>query len=262
MIRHFNFYISDFCDSIANLTLIEYPNSLYNDRRTWHEHYEDQDYATTDYEEVDSDSGYSSPLHRRNRPASSAPTTTTAVSIISSSPVTHSTNYVTSSKTLQPHPPNIIHLGPPPRPSQNALPHVGVPPVIRPAIHTFPVSQYSYMPMFPRQVPDRHYIPPELAANSGWHVTAHTDVPGVEQYGIPKPQVRVMPHGSKLNAEAEEFKFTGTCTTTSLGVTEKVFNLDQSDFPELRSKDGRIHTLSITRISSQVRSEFSDKFPK
>ncbi len=47
------------------MTLAEKPNSLYKNR-SWQDRY-DQDTTTTDSEEVDSDSGYSSPMHRRNQ---------------------------------------------------------------------------------------------------------------------------------------------------------------------------------------------------
>lgn len=57
--------VSDFSEEIANLTLAEKPNSLYK-ARNWKDRYE-QDTTTTDSEEVDSDSGYSSPMHRRNQ---------------------------------------------------------------------------------------------------------------------------------------------------------------------------------------------------
>lgn len=61
--------VSDFSDEIANLTLMEKPSLLYRkDRsstRSWFQQYS-QD-SSTDSEEVDSDSGYSSPLHRRNQ---------------------------------------------------------------------------------------------------------------------------------------------------------------------------------------------------
>lgn len=57
---------TDFSDEIANLTLVEKPSPLYNNRRLWHDRFEEQSFSSTDSEEVDSDSGYSSPLHRRN----------------------------------------------------------------------------------------------------------------------------------------------------------------------------------------------------
>ena len=60
--------LADFSDEIANLTLAEKPSPLYNssDRRGsgWRQY---QDDTSTDSEEVDSDSGYSSPMHRRNQ---------------------------------------------------------------------------------------------------------------------------------------------------------------------------------------------------
>ena len=62
-------YLADFSDEIANLTLMERPSLLYQkDRsltRSWFQQCS-QD-SSTDSEEVDSDSGYSSPLHRRNQ---------------------------------------------------------------------------------------------------------------------------------------------------------------------------------------------------
>ncbi len=62
------FSILDFSDELANLTLAEKPNALYKSRsRSWLDRY---DTTSTDSEEVDSDSGYSSPLHRRNQASS------------------------------------------------------------------------------------------------------------------------------------------------------------------------------------------------
>lgn len=61
--------LADFADEIANLTLLEKPNGLYKKDKThnWLQQYCQQDVgSTTEEEEVDSDSGYSSPLHRRN----------------------------------------------------------------------------------------------------------------------------------------------------------------------------------------------------
>ena len=58
---------TDFSDEIANLTLAEKPNALYKCSRSWKAHY---DTTSTDSEEVDSDSGYSSPLHRRKQASS------------------------------------------------------------------------------------------------------------------------------------------------------------------------------------------------
>ena len=61
-------FISDFSDEIANLTLAEKPCPLYqkdHHSRSWLQHY-NQD-SSTDSEEKDSDSGYSSPQHRRNQ---------------------------------------------------------------------------------------------------------------------------------------------------------------------------------------------------
>jgi hypothetical protein len=57
---------ADFSDEIANQTLAERPNSLYKKgrRQAWWQQYQD---TSTESEEVDSDSGYSSPLHRRNQ---------------------------------------------------------------------------------------------------------------------------------------------------------------------------------------------------
>lgn len=57
--------LSDFSDEIANLTLSERPSPLYRKDRPRNWLY-NQD-STTDSEEVDSDSGYSSPMHRRNQ---------------------------------------------------------------------------------------------------------------------------------------------------------------------------------------------------
>ena len=57
----------DFSDEIANLTLAEKPNALYKYSRNWMARY---DTTSTDSEEVDSDSGYSSPLHRRKQASS------------------------------------------------------------------------------------------------------------------------------------------------------------------------------------------------
>lgn len=63
--------IADFSDEVANLTLAEKPNSLYERRdaalaRRCLHHAARDITSTTDSEEVDSDSGYSSPMHRRN----------------------------------------------------------------------------------------------------------------------------------------------------------------------------------------------------
>ena len=57
---------ADFSEEIANQTLAERPNSLYKKVRNqaWWQQYQD---TSTESEEVDSDSGYSSPLHRRNQ---------------------------------------------------------------------------------------------------------------------------------------------------------------------------------------------------
>ena len=60
-------FSSDFSDEIANLTLAEKPNALYKSSRGWMSRY---DTTSTDSEEVDSDSGYSSPLHRRKQASS------------------------------------------------------------------------------------------------------------------------------------------------------------------------------------------------
>ena len=64
-----SFYVVDFSDEIANLTLMEKPSLLYrHDRsstRSWFQRYSQT--SSTDSDEVDSDSGYSSPLHRRNQ---------------------------------------------------------------------------------------------------------------------------------------------------------------------------------------------------
>ena len=62
-------YFIDFSDEIANLTLLEKPNGLYKKDKTrnWLQQYCQPDpESTTESEEIDSDSGYSSPLHRRN----------------------------------------------------------------------------------------------------------------------------------------------------------------------------------------------------
>ena len=57
--------VADFADELKNLTLAEEPSSLYQkDKSNWMGQYQ-QD-TTSESEEVDSDSGYSSPLHRRN----------------------------------------------------------------------------------------------------------------------------------------------------------------------------------------------------
>ena len=60
-------FLIDFCDDIANKTLAERPSSLFQKERTrnWPELYQD---SSTDSEEVDSDSGYSSP--KRNQASS------------------------------------------------------------------------------------------------------------------------------------------------------------------------------------------------
>ena len=60
-------HLPDFSDEIANLTLAEKPNALYKSSRSWMARY---DTTSTDSEEVDSDSGYSSPLHRRKQASS------------------------------------------------------------------------------------------------------------------------------------------------------------------------------------------------
>lgn len=59
---------SDFSDEFANLTLSERPNALYSWTVTKRlmKSTGSQPNPSTDSEEVDSDSGYSSPLHRRN----------------------------------------------------------------------------------------------------------------------------------------------------------------------------------------------------
>ena len=71
---------SDFSDEIANLTLAERPNSLFNRSRLRKRRTEE--FTSTDSEE-ESDSGYSSPLHRRNQTSSG---THPAVSIVPSLP--------------------------------------------------------------------------------------------------------------------------------------------------------------------------------
>ena len=63
-IENYNVFTSDFPDAWANLTLSDKPNSLYKHSRG---RLRQVDLSlTSDSEEVDSDSGYSSPLHRRN----------------------------------------------------------------------------------------------------------------------------------------------------------------------------------------------------
>ena len=96
------FLILDFSDEIANLTLLERPNTLYKDHRSWGDLYDEQEYESSEVEEddeeeeeeeVDSDSGYSSPHHRKNLGLS-----------------TSDHQHTTSSKHLPYHPPNSLNV--------------------------------------------------------------------------------------------------------------------------------------------------------
>lgn len=61
-------FASDFSDELKNLTLAEEPSSMYQKDKSdssWMDRYQQE--SSSELEEVDSDSGYSSPLHRRNQ---------------------------------------------------------------------------------------------------------------------------------------------------------------------------------------------------
>ena len=60
------FFLSDFSEEVANLTLSEKPSSLFGSKKRIRNHSNQWISNLTDSEEKDSDSGYSSPLHRRN----------------------------------------------------------------------------------------------------------------------------------------------------------------------------------------------------
>lgn len=57
---------TDFSEEVANLTLSEKPSSLFGSKKRIRNHSNQWITNLTDSEEKDSDSGYSSPLHRRN----------------------------------------------------------------------------------------------------------------------------------------------------------------------------------------------------
>ena len=95
--------ISDFSEEIANLTLAEHPNALYQ-TGSLRESYGGES-SSEESEEVDSDSGYSSPMHRRNQacsgthPATGLYMEVPTVSTISTCPyhgTTASLNYTSS----------------------------------------------------------------------------------------------------------------------------------------------------------------------
>ena len=320
-------FFPDFSDAIANLTLMEHSNTLYNEHRTWHDHYDDQDYGSSESEEVDSDSGYSSPLHRRNTTTTSNPPavpthtphtpaepTTSASShppqggmtLVAPQPVLPSsaTNNTSGTTKFQFPPDHLQTVGaaanvrPPPQASAvvsavtaypppvvpSLLPAgvvPGGPPMVRPGmphpISAFPVSQYSNMSMYPPQpvcatAPYTTTQPNLYPAASGkWHVPAHTTAghiggatrpkavasarPKTGQSKVVKPlstNAIVITHPSSkdstLNADAEEFSYSGG-NAVGRDADGNAFSLETMDFPELRGKDGRVHTVQINRFN-------------
>ena len=269
--------VSDFSDAIANLTLIEHPNSLYNDHRSWHDHYEDQSYESSESEEVDSDSGYSSPLHRRNLNT----TTTNAPSA--------PTDSTSASKPLPHHPPNGLRLMNPatvlsphqqrlgaPQETKFQFPPGSAPavrpnfqpgpvPFIRPnmALTTYPVSQYSAMPMY--QSPPVGATAPFVGAQPN------------NQYSIPgKPNQLWIPPAaakdSKLNADAVEFTFSGSATMPATGgatgsdTSLQPYSLDNyHEFPDLGnvSQAGELQPdTSNTQVCRLWKNKYESIFTK
>lgn len=136
------FFASDFSDEIANLTLAERPNALYKSGRSWLARY---DTTSTDSEEVDSDSGYSSPLHRRKQAASSTHPVTPGLG----APVVGPGVGVPLGFLPGTSPP------PPPAPPPGATPHPAA--AAAPAPHLLPLSASTPTPTVPAvQQQDRH----------------------------------------------------------------------------------------------------------
>ncbi|CAH1790315.1 unnamed protein product [Owenia fusiformis] len=131
---------TDFSDEIASLTLVERPNSLYRSRRVRPRrksaaHAAQYDLnSTTDSEEVDSDSGYSSPLHRRNQVSNG---TTTSLTYTPSDPL----GYTSIS---DPHGCSFQGIVGTP------IPHV-------PIVNTMPVEANLYNSNAPYQAHDKMY---------------------------------------------------------------------------------------------------------